>query len=153
MIETWVRLHNSRAPIPGGTPGLGWALWQPNYSATQWPHEELKRDFEHYVCETLPDKRRGITYRAKTTHVLPPTRAETPEEAYDLMAEHIFDDDLRVAPHAWHDHHYNVLKADAAWPQKIVAWRAEVVPVGPHVLAVLQSFPRSGWVRTDKIAL
>lgn len=153
MIETWVRLYNSRWPIAGGAPGLGWAMWQPGYSATQWPHDELEPDFAYYVCESQPDGCRAITYRAKATHVLPPTKAATPEEAYDLMAEHIFDNDLRVAPDVWHDYHYNMLKAEAPWPQQIVAWRAEVVPIGPHVLAALQSFPRGGWLKTDVIAL
>ena len=149
----WVRLFNARYPIPGGTPGLAWALWQPNYSATPWPHDELKPDFGYYICETLEDGTRAVTYRATTTHVLPQTKAETPEEAYDLVAERVFDDELRVAPDVWHDYHYNALKAEAPWPQRIVAWRAAVKPVGPHVVEGLQRFPRTGWLKTDAISL
>ena len=149
----WVRLFNARYPISGGTPGLAWALWQTNYSATPWPHDELKPDFGYYICETLEDSTRAVTYKAATTHVLPPTKAATAEEAYDLVAEHIFDDDLRIAPDVWHDYHYNVLKAEAPWPQRIVAWRANVERVGPHVVEGLERFPRTGWLKTDAISL
>ncbi|MFS8103558.1 hypothetical protein LFM09_41190 [Lentzea alba] len=53
----------------------------------------------------------------------------------------------------WHDYHYNLLKAEAPWPQRIVAWRANVEPFGPHVMDGLQRFPRTGWTKTDEIAL
>ncbi|WP_394613082.1 hypothetical protein JNUCC0626_24345 [Lentzea sp. JNUCC 0626] len=149
----WVRLFNARYPIPGGTPGLAWALWQTNYKATPWPHDELKPDFGYYICESLDDGTRAITHKALMTHVLPPTKAETPEAAYDLAAEHVFDDTLRIAPDVWHDYHYNALKAEAPWPQRIVAWRASVTPVGPHVVEGLERFPRTGWLKTDAIAL
>ena len=138
----WVRLFNARYPIPGGTPGLAWALWQTNYTATPWPHDELKPDFGYYICETLEDGARAVTHKAAT-----------PEEAYDLVSEHVFDDALRVAPDVWHDYHYNALKAEAPWPQRIVAWRATVEPVGPHVVEGLQRFPRTGWLKTDAISL
>ncbi|SDP53460.1 hypothetical protein [Lentzea jiangxiensis] len=85
--------------------------------------------------------------------MLPPTEADKPEEAYDLMAEHVFDDDLRIAPDVWHDYHYNALKAEAPWPQRIAAWRATVEAVGPHVVDGLRRFPRTGWLKTDAIAL
>jgi hypothetical protein len=149
----WVRLFNARYPIPGGTPGLAWALWQTNYSATPWPHDELKPDFGYYIGETLEDGTRAVTYKAVATHVVPPTKAESAEEAYDLVADRVFDDALRVAPDVWHDYHYNALKAEAPWPQRVVAWRATVEPVGPHVVEVLRRFPRTGWLETDAIAL
>ena len=149
----WVRLFNARYPIPGGTPGLAWALWQKNYTATPWPHDELKPDFGYYICETLEDGTRAVTYRATTTHVLPPTTAETTEDAYDLVVEHVCDDDLRIGPEDWDDYHYNALKAEAPWPQRIVAWRATVEAVGPRVVDGLQRFPRTGWLQTDAIAL
>lgn len=149
----WVRLFNARYPIAGGTPGLAWALWQTNYSATPWPHDELKPDFGYYICETLEDGTRAVTYKAVTTHVLPPTKAATPEEAFDLVAEHVFDDELRIAPDVWHDYHYNALKAEAPWPQRIVAWRATAERVGPHLVDGLQRFPRTGWLKTDAISL
>jgi hypothetical protein len=149
----WIRLYNARHPVPGGTPGLAWAMWQPNYSATPWPHDELKPDFGYYICETLEDGSRALTHRARITHVLPPTEATKPEEAYDLVAEHVFDDALRIAPHDWHNYHYNLLKAESPWPQRIVAWRADVEPTGPHVMEGLQRFPRTGWMQTDAISL
>ncbi|MEU0884163.1 hypothetical protein ABZ345_36705 [Lentzea sp. NPDC005914] len=65
----------------------------------------------------------------------------------------MFDDGLRIAPHDWHDYHYNVLKAEAPWPQRIVAWRANVEPIGPHVMEGLRRFPRTGWMRTEAISL
>jgi hypothetical protein len=148
----WVRLYNARFPVPGGTPGLAWGMWQPNYSATPWPHDELKPDFGYYICETLDDGRRALTYRATATHVLPPTEAETPEEAYDLVSEHVFDDGLRIAPPDWHAYPYNELKAESPWPQRIVAWRAELEPVGPHVMEGLKPFPRTGWKQTEAIS-
>lgn len=148
----WIRLYNARYPIPGGTPGLAWAMWQTNYTATPWPHDELKPDFGYYICETLEDGSRALTYRATTTHVLPPTKAAKPEEAYDLVSEQLFDDGLRIAPQDWHDYHYNVLKAEAPWPQRVVAWRAEVEPVGPHVVEALQRFPRTGWMQSEAIS-
>ncbi|WP_143467086.1 hypothetical protein [Lentzea kentuckyensis] len=85
--------------------------------------------------------------------MLPPTKATTPEEAFALVSEYVFDDDLRIAPHVWNDYHYNMLKAEAPWPQRIVGWRANVEPVGPHVLEGLQRFPRTGWLKTDAISL
>lgn len=85
--------------------------------------------------------------------MLPPTKAAEPEEVYDLVSEHVFDDDLRIAPHDWHAHHYNMLKAEAPWPQRIVAWRANANPIGPHVMeGLLQRFPRTGWLQTDAIS-
>ncbi|ANZ35424.1 DNA internalization-related competence protein ComEC/Rec2 [Lentzea guizhouensis] len=153
MDQTWIRLYNARYPIPGGSPGFAWAMWQPGYHATPWPHDELKPDFAYYLCETLDDGTRAITHRARTTHVLPPTEAESPEAAYDLVAEHVFDDGLRIAPNVWHEYHYNVLKGEAPWPQRITAWRAEVEPVGPHVHEELRRFPRTGWTKSDSIAL
>ena len=153
MNETWVRLYNARYLIPGGTPGFAWAMWQLGYTASPWPHDELKPDFGYYICETLRDGARAVTHRAKATHVLPPTEVATPEAAYDLVAEHMFDDGLRIAPHAWHDYYYNMLKAEVRWPQRIVAWRADVEPIGPHVLDVLRRFPRTGWLKSDAIFL
>jgi hypothetical protein len=153
MDDVWIRLFNARYPIPGGTPGLAWALWQMSYSATPWPHDELKPDFGYYICESLEDGTRALTYEATATHVLPPTKATTPEEAFALVSEYVFDDGLRIAPHVWNDYHYNVLKAEAPWPQRIVAWRANLEPVGPHVLDGLQRFPRTGWIKTDAISL
>ncbi|MEV6243934.1 hypothetical protein [Lentzea sp. NPDC051838] len=150
---TWIRLYNARYPVPGGSPGLAWALWQTNYTPTPWPHDELKPDFGYYICETLEDGTRALTYRATTTHVLLPTKVAKPEEAYELVAQHVFDDGLRIAPHDWHDYHYNVLKAEAPWPQQVVAWRASVEPVGPHVVADLQRFPRTGWLQSEAISL
>ncbi|GGU75521.1 hypothetical protein [Lentzea flava] len=64
----------------------------------------------------------------------------------------MFDDALRIAPHDWHAHYYNLLKEEAPWPQRIVAWRANVEPIGPHVMEGLQRFPRTGWMRTDAIS-
>ncbi len=148
----WIRLYNARYPVPGGTPGLAWAMWQTNYTAAPWPHDELKPDFGYYICEALEDGTRALTYKATATHVLPLTKAAKPEEAYDLVSEHLFDDGLRIAPHDWHDYHYNVLKAEAPWPQRIVAWRAEVEPIGPHVMDGLQRFPRTGWMQSEAIS-
>jgi hypothetical protein len=148
----WIRLYNARYPIPGGTPGLAWAMWQTNYTATPWPHDELKPDFGYYLCETLEDGTRALTHRARTTHVLPPTETTTPEEAYELVSEHVFDDALRIAPHDWSAYHYNVLKAESPWPQRVVAWRADVEPIGPHVMEGLQRFPRTGWLQTEAIS-
>ncbi|MEU7481322.1 DNA internalization-related competence protein ComEC/Rec2 [Lentzea sp. NPDC042327] len=153
MDQVWIRLHNARYPIPGGTPGFAWAMWQPGYPATQWPHDELKPDFAYYLCETLEDGSRAITYRARATHVLPPTEAADADAAYDLVAEHVFDDGMRIAPDVWHEYHYNALKAEAPWPQRIVAWRAEVEPVGPHVRDELRRFPRTGWTKSAAITL
>ncbi|WP_197289127.1 hypothetical protein [Nocardia sp. NRRL S-836] len=65
----------------------------------------------------------------------------------------MFDDALRIAPDVWHDYHYNRLKAEAPWPQRIVAWRADVEPVGPHVHDDLRRFPRTGWTKSATIAL
>jgi len=153
MEDVWIRLYNARHLVPGGTPGFAWAMWQMGYSATPWPHEQLKPDFAYYLCERLEDGTRVLTYKATVTHVLPPTEAAKPEDAYELVAEHVFDDDLRIAPHVWNDCHYNELKAEAPWPQRIVAWRANVEPVGPHVLDCLPRFPRTGWAKTDAISL
>lgn len=153
MTKTWVRLCSARSPIPGRTPGLAWAMWQPGYSAAPWPHDELTPGFAYYVCETQPNGERAATYRATATHVLPPTRVATPEGAYGLMAEHVFDDSLRMGPDEWKAHPYNVLKAEFLWPQRVVAWRATLVAVGPHVLAGLGRFPRTGWLTTDTITL
>lgn len=148
----WVRLYNARYPVPDGTPALAWAMWQPNYTATPWPHDELKPDFGYYICETLEGGTRALTYRATATHVLPPTEATNPEEAYELVSEHLFDDALRFESDDWQEYHYNALKAEAPWPQRVVAWRAEVEPIGPHVMEVLQRFPRTGWLQTDAIS-
>lgn len=153
MNETWIRLYNSRYPIPGGTPGFSWAMWRKNYAATPWPHDELKPDFAYYICETMADGTRAISHRAKVTRVLPPTEVATPEEAYDLVAEHVFDDDLRIAPNVWHDYHYNALKAETPWPKRVVAWRAETEPIGPHTLPGLCHFPHTAWTKSDAISL
>lgn len=153
MNEAWIRLYNGRRPISGSTPGFGWAMWQMGYSAIPWPHDELKPDFGYYICETLKDGVRAVTHRAKMTHVLPPTEVATPEDAYDLVAEHVFDDDLRIARNVWHAYHYNQLKAEVPWPQRIVAWRAEAEPIGPHLLDGLCRFPRTGWTRSGAISL
>lgn len=153
MEHVWVRLYNARYPIPGGMPGFAWAMWQPGYTATQWPHDELKPDFAYYICETLDDGTRAITHKARATHALPPTEAASPEDAYDLVAERMFDDGMRIAPDVWHDYHYNAVKAGSHWPQRVVAWRAETELIGPHVLEELRRFPRSGWLKSASIAL
>ena len=153
MTTTWVRLYSARSPIPGTTPGFAWAMWQPGYTATPWPHDELKPGFAYYICETQPHGERAVTYRATATHVLPPTRVATPEGAYGLVEEHVLDNELRIGPAEWHAHRYNALKAESPWPQRIVAWRATVVPVGPHVIARLGCFPRTGWMTTNTIVL
>ncbi|GAB2861621.1 hypothetical protein [Lentzea nigeriaca] len=64
----------------------------------------------------------------------------------------MFDDALRIAPHDWRNYHYNLLKAESPWPQRIVAWRADVEPFGPHVMEGLQRFPRTAWMQSEAIS-
>ncbi|MBW4720864.1 hypothetical protein [Saccharothrix obliqua] len=146
--DTWVRLHTGWSPRQ-----VGWALWQPGYVAHPWPRDELRPSFTFYICEELRTGRRGITARAIVTKTVGTIKVSTPEEAYGVIAEHLFDDDLTIMPEDWRANRYNGHKSSAPWPQQLTAWRAETEEVGPYVLPDLASFPRTGWLRTSAIAL
>lgn len=153
MDQVWIRLHNGWSPVSANGVGFGWALWQPQYVAAPWPHDELKPDFGYYVCEEIEAGGRGITAKATVEDVLPLTEAVSAEEAYRLVSEHLFNDDFTIDEEAWHANGYNKIKASAPWPQLVTAWRSRNERVGPYVLEELGRFPRTGWLRTLKIAM
>lgn len=150
--DVWIRLHSGWAP-QGGNRAIAWALWQPGYVAEPWPREELRPSFTYYVCEDLPRSRRGIVARATATGVVRLAQVPSADSAYRLVADALFDDDLAIPPEEWHSERYNQEKAKRPWPQMLTAWRVVTEPVGPHVLPELAAFPRTGWLRTPRIAL
>lgn len=152
MDQVWIRLNNGWSPTGDGY-GFGWALWQPKYNATQWPHDDLKPGFAYYVCEQLKLGGRAITAKATVEDALPPTEAASPEDAYRMVAEHLFDGKFSIRREEWHAHHYNMAKAGSPWPQLVTAWRSITEPVGPYALEGLGRFPRSGWQLSDEIAM
>ncbi|PRY36189.1 hypothetical protein [Umezawaea tangerina] len=152
MNDTWVRLGVGWSS-PDGTVALSWVLWQPGYVPAPWPTDELKRAFTYYACEGLRGGGRGIVARATITALLEPVDVRSPDEVHQLLCEHLFDDDLTIDDLPWHTHAYNRAKAVAPWPQRLVAWRTTTESVGPHVLPELTRFPRTGWLRSDRIAV
>ncbi|MDQ2585959.1 hypothetical protein CKY47_18585 [Saccharothrix yanglingensis] len=151
--DVWIRLRAGWRR-PGGDRAVGWALWQPGYTAHPWPRDELRPSFTYYVCDDLPGGGRGIVSRATATGVLRPTEVDSAGSAYRLVAETLFDDDLAMAPEEWYAERYNRGKSARPWPQSVTAWRAVVTErVGPYVLPGLTAFPRTGWLRSAGIAL
>ncbi|MEU5690481.1 hypothetical protein [Actinosynnema sp. NPDC020468] len=149
----WVRLHVGWEPGARGR-ALAWTLWQPGYRPESWPTEELRPSFVYYVCEDLAAGGRGLVARATVTSLLNTAEAPSAEEAYRLVADNLFDDDLAIPPDDWHSHRYNKVKADAPWPQRLTAWRIATEPFGPQLLPPgRMRFPRSGWLRTAELAL
>ncbi|MBB5957754.1 hypothetical protein FHS29_004349 [Saccharothrix tamanrassetensis] len=146
--DTWVRLHTGWAPRE-----MGWALWQPGYVAEPWPRVELRPAFTFYICQDIAAGGRGIVARATVTKLVRTMEVKSPEEAYQQIADTLFDDDLTIPPEGWRANPYNGHKSASPWPQQLTAWRAETEEVGPYVLPELSSFPRSGWLRTPNIAL
>ncbi|RKT53123.1 hypothetical protein [Saccharothrix australiensis] len=146
--DTWVRLHTGWEPRE-----LGWALWQPGYVAHPWPREELRTGFAFYICQEIPAGGRGIVARATVTKLVRTTEVKSPEDAYQRIADTLFDDDLTIPPEDWRANRYNGHKTASPWPQQLTAWRSETEEVGPYVLPELSSFPRSGWLHTSRIAL
>ncbi|TWP47362.1 hypothetical protein FKR81_32105 [Lentzea tibetensis] len=153
MDQVWIRLNNGWAPTADGGYGFGWALWQPKYNATHWPHDDLETGFAYYVCERNKPGGRVVTARATVEDAVPPTEVASPEEAYRLVAEHLFDGKFSIRREEWHAHHYNLAKANSPWPQLVTAWRSTIEPVGPYALKCLDRFPRTGWLRTEEIAM
>ncbi|ACU35156.1 hypothetical protein [Actinosynnema mirum] len=145
--ETWVRLHGDWMPNDHDG-ALGWALWQPGYNADPWPTEELRPSFAYHVCQKLDGGRRAVVAKATVQAFLSTTEVDSPEDAYRLVADELFDEGLSFPPEAWHAHPYNQLKERVPWPQRLTAWRVSTEPVGPHVLSGLEKFPRTGWLRT-----
>ncbi|WNV83318.1 hypothetical protein [Umezawaea sp. Da 62-37] len=152
MSGTWIRLGVGWSP-PGGTAALSWVLWQPGYIPAPWPTGELKPAFTYYACEGLRGGGRGIVARVTITALVKPTEVTSPDEVHELLSEQLFDDDLTIDDLPWHTHAYNRAKAAAPWPQKLVAWRTAKESIGPHVLPELTRFPRTGWLRSDRIAM
>ncbi|MEU4802692.1 hypothetical protein [Actinosynnema sp. NPDC023587] len=146
--NTWVRLHTGWSPRE-----LGWALWQPGYAAHPWPNSELRPSFEFYLCEDLSIGGRGIVARATVTKTVGTVSVASPQDAYQEIADALFDDDLAIAPEDWRANRYNGHKAASPWPQQLTAWRAETEEVGPFLLPELSSFPRTGWLRVPDIVL
>lgn len=151
MNDVWIRLHTGWAPNDGHQ-AVAWALWQLSYSPEPWP-PELRPNFAYYVCEHLKAGGRGIVARATVTDVLRTSQAASPDEAYRMVADRLFDDELTIPIEDWRARGYNKIKADAPWPQLVTAWRITTEQVGPHVLPELARFPRSGWLRSSSIAL
>lgn len=152
MNETWIRLRVGWAP-QGGQTALSWVLWQAGYVPSPWPTDELKPAFTYYACDDLRGGGRGIVARATVTAVLQPTEVESPDAAYEVVAKELFDDTLSIDDLAWHTNAYNRSKVGVPWPQRITAWRVATESVGPHLLPELVRFPRTGWLRSDKIGL
>ncbi|CAL9602959.1 hypothetical protein SUDANB95_05429 [Actinosynnema sp. ALI-1.44] len=148
--DSWIRLHTGWSPRE-----VGWALWQPGYVAHPWPRDELGPDFTFYICDDVGVGKdgRAIVARAKVTRVVPTTEVKSPEDAYQRIADALFDDDLTILPENWRANRYNGHKSAAPWPQWLTAWRADLEEVGPHVMPELSSFPRSGWLRTSRLTL
>ncbi|CCH28763.1 hypothetical protein ABZ816_27565 [Actinosynnema sp. NPDC047251] len=144
----WVRLHTGWSPRE-----LGWALWQPGYAAHPWPDAELRPSFEFFVCEDLPIGGRGIVARATVTKTVGTMSVSSPQEAYQEIADALFDDVLAIAPEDWRANRYNGHKTASPWPQQLTAWRAETEEIGPYLLPELSSFPRTGWLRLPDTAL
>lgn len=152
MNDTWIRLRVGWAPQGGGQ-ALSWVLWQPGYVPSPWPTDELKPAFTYYACDELRGGGRGIIARATVVDVLRPTEVDSPDTAYEVIAKQLFDDTLSIDDLPWHTNTYNRSKTGAPWPQRITAWRTATESVGPHLLPELTRFPRTGWLRSDKIGL
>jgi hypothetical protein len=152
MNEVWIRRRVGWSP-QGGPTALNWALWQPRYVAQSWPTEEMRPGFQYYACEDLTGGGRGIVARATVTAVLKPTEVDSPETAYGLIADQLFDEDLMIDHESWRANAYNRTKEISPWPQRVTAWRVSVEPVGPHLLPELARFPHTGWLQTDRIGL
>ncbi|HEX6346646.1 hypothetical protein [Umezawaea sp.] len=152
MNGTWIRLRLGWT-VPDGRSALSWVLWQPGYVPSPWPTDELKPAFTYYACDELRGGGRGVVARATVTAVLRPTEVVSPDAAHELVAEHLFDDTLSIDELPWHTNAYNRSKSGAPWPQRIMAWRTATESVGPHLLPELTRFPRTGWLRSDKIGL
>lgn len=152
MNDTWIRLRVGWAP-QGGQSALSWVLWQPGYVPSPWPTDELKPAFTYYACDELRGGGRGIVARATVTAVLGATEVDSPDTAYQVIAKQLFDDTLSIDDLPWHTNAYNRSKTGAPWPQRIMAWRTATESVGPHLLPELVRFPRTGWLRSDKIGL
>jgi hypothetical protein len=152
MNDVWIRRRVGWSP-QGGATALNWALWQPRYAAQSWPTEEMRPAFVYYACEDLKAGGRGVVARATVTAVLPPTEVDSPDAAYALVADRMFDEHLTVERDSWHANAYNRTKAMSPWPQRVTAWRVAVEPVGPHLVPELARFPHSGWLRTNRIGL
>ena len=105
------------------------------------------------MCEELPNGDRGIVARATATGVIRLAQVPSADTAYRLIADGLFDADLAISPEEWHAERYNQEKAKRPWPQMLTAWRVVTEPVGPHVLPELTAFPRTGWLRSSRIAL
>jgi len=152
MDDVWIRLRVGWSP-QGGATALGWASWQPGYLAAPWPEQELRPGFAYYACEELKGGGRAIVARATVTGVLNTVEVASPEIAHQLVADQLFDDDLSIDYAAWSTNAYNRRKANAPWPQLVIAWRVTTEPAGPHFLPELLRFPYSGWQRTTRIGL
>ncbi|MFC6090649.1 hypothetical protein [Saccharothrix lopnurensis] len=150
--DRWIRL-NAGWQRPGDHRALGWALWQPGYTARPWPRDELRASFTYYVCEDRLGGERGIVARATATGVVHTAEVASADAAYRLVADTLFDDDLAIPPEEWHAERYNQEKAKRPWPQLLTAWRVVTEPVEPRVLPELAAFPRTGWLRTSGVAL
>lgn len=81
---------------------------------------------------------------------LPRAEVASAEDAYRIVADHLFDDEFSIDQITWWANDYNHIKAKAPWPQFVTAWRSLIEPVGPYVPDDLGRFQSTGWRRTDE---
>jgi hypothetical protein len=154
MSQVWIRRHNSSGSGIDSR-SAGWALWG-RANQQPWPHDEMARGFQYYICDQVSSRERHVEALATVTEYLPFTEVTGLGDAYDKLEPVIESSGLGMSSDEWLANEYNVEKlAQGRWPLQMAFWLIDIERVGPFWIEEIMDFRpgQTGWkrVQADRI--
>jgi hypothetical protein len=127
----------------------GWALWG-RLNQQPWPHDEMSRGFEYFICEPAGGKNRHVQMRATVTEYQPFTQVDSLGDAYQKIQELVDSSGLDMSLSDWLANDYNVEKLAAGrWPLQLAFWLIDSEAIEPFWIEEIMDFRpgQTGWKR------